>query len=129
MGNDYQGDERRKFFRYNYKKSLRYSVVSPAKGRDPISIFIDGVAKNLSASGILFTTDSAPQISSFLLLDLDYQTASVCEEIEDRALIVNNKLLGKVVRIEDNENGSWDVGVAFVTKSEQLVKEVKNLVR
>ena len=87
------------------------------------------MSKNLSASGILFVTnaDHVPTISSLLVLDLDYRTATICKEIEKRALIVDNKLLGRVVRIDDNEDGTCGVGVAVVTKSESVPKEVEDL--
>ena len=48
-------------------------------------------------------------------------------EIEKRALITNNKLLGRVTRIEDNGDGTCGVGVAFVTKSDRLSEDVKNI--
>lgn len=125
---EYPGNERREFLRYDYDKSLHYSVVSASKDRKPIFEFIKAISKNLSASGILFTTKDVPQISSLLLLNLDYKTVNLCREIEDRVLIVNNKLLGKVVRIEDNKDDLCDVGVAFVTKSEGLSEDIKRFV-
>ncbi len=125
---EYTGNEKREFLRYDYDKPIHYSTVSTSKDRKPISQFVKAVSKNLSASGILFTTKDVPQISSLLLLNLDYRTASICKEIEDRVLIVNNKLLGKVVRVEDNKDDLWDVGVAFVTKSERLSEDINKFV-
>ena len=125
MANAFSGRNRREFLRYRYEKPIHYSMVSSVKDNNPIAeSLIKAVTKNLSASGILFTTDNVPELSSVLILDLDYRTTRICKEIEENALIVNNKLLGKVVRIEDNDNGMCDVGVAFIKKSEELSKDL-----
>ncbi len=131
MVDEHTGMERRGFLRYGFKKELHYSIVSSPKDKSPISSFIKAVSENLSASGILFIIDSVnvPDLSSLVILDLDYRTARVCKEIDSRALIKNNKLLGKVVRIEDNEDGTCGVGVAFITKSGRLEEDVSKLVR
>lgn len=130
MIEEYTGKEKREFLRCDYKKHLHYSIVSSPKDKNAVSSFIKAISKNLSASGLLFITDSVsvPDVSSLVILDLDYRTARVCREIENRALIRNNKLLGRVVRIEDNEDGTCGVGVAFVTKSDRLKEDVKKLV-
>ncbi len=123
--------ERREFLRYGFKKWLHYSLVSSPKDKSPIPPFIKAVSKNLSASGILFITDSVnvPDVSSLVILDLDYKTARICKEIENRALISNNKLFGRVVRIEDNEDGTCGVGVAFITKSGRLEEDISKLIK
>lgn len=123
--NTYKGKERRQFLRYDFEKPLHFSIITSAKDKKGSKDLINAVSKNLSASGILFTTKEVPRISSLLLLDLDYRTANICHEIEKRALILNNKLFGKVVRIEDNDEGTCNVGVAFITKSDKLSEDLK----
>ena len=122
-------NNRREFFRYGYEKPVHYTQVSLAEDRSIASKLIDAVSKNLSASGILFTSRYMPEISSILALDLDYRTTSICKEIEGRVLILNDKLFGKVVRIEDADNGLYDVGVAFIKKSEELAKDIKVIIK
>jgi PilZ domain len=130
MSNNYSGPERREFFRYRFEKTINYKKVAGPKGnKDGSPKLTNAVSKDLSASGLLFSTDSLPELSSLLVLDLDYRTTLVCQEIEEKALIVNNKLLGKVVRIEDTDDGRYDVGVAFIKKSEDLPNEIKNLLK
>ena len=129
MANNYAGIERREFFRYRYEKPIHYKVVNSAKDKNHASKLMNAVSKNLSASGILFASKFLPEISSILVLDLDYRTTRVCQEIEERALILNDKLLGKVVRIEETDDGFYDVGVAFVKKSDTLPKDITNLVK
>lgn len=127
MPSDYTGKDRREFFRYRHEQPARFKEIS---GNDKtISELAGAITKNLSVSGMLFTSEYPPRLSSIIVLDVDYRTSRLCEEIEERALILNNKLLGKVVRIEDNDNGSYDIGVAFVRKTDSLPDNILNLVK
>ncbi len=127
MLGDYTGAEKRAFFRYRHVEPARFKEVSEKE--HTVSDLADAVTKNLSASGMLFTSEYPPRLSSMIVLDVDYRTCRICQEIEERVLIVNNRLLGKVVRIEDNDNGSFDIGVAFIRKSETLPQSVLTLIR
>ncbi len=129
MTEGYVGRDRREFLRYEYESPVRYNEIDTAREKNPVSNLIEAVSKNLSASGISFTTRKAPTISSILVLDLDCRTARVCQEIENRALVVKNKILGKVVRIENNENGFFDVGVAFITKTNRVYDFIEDLIK
>ncbi len=121
--------EKREFLRYDYNKAIRYSTITTGENKSFVSRLLTAVSENLSAAGILFTAKAGelPEIASLLILDLDYKIANVCQEIEKRALIINNKLIGKVVRIEDNEDGTCGIGVAFVKQSDPISKNVKSL--
>lgn len=127
MTTQFKGTEKREFLRYEYNEPIKYSTVNPDEDKNVAKKMIDVTSKNLSASGILFITNSAtiPEISSIVALDLDYKTASICKEIEKRALTSKNKLIGRVVRIEDNEDGTWGVGVAFIKKDDHLSRRLK----
>lgn len=129
MANNYSGKEKREFFRYSHEKPVQYKVLGSSDKGTAGSDFIDAVSKNLSASGVLFTSNYLPKISSIVAIDLDYRTSRVCQEIEDRAMIVDNKMVGKIVRIEENDDGAYDVGVAFVKKSEKLPKDIQSLLK
>jgi hypothetical protein len=128
MNEDYRGEDRRKFLRCNYEHFFSYNAVNLSADKRFMSSLIHAVSRNLSGSGMLFSTTEVPPLSSLLVLSLDYHTARVCEEIEKNALIVNNRVLGKVVRIEERGDGVYDVGVAFVTRSDRLPKDVQSLV-
>ncbi|MBU1006361.1 MAG: PilZ domain-containing protein [Candidatus Omnitrophica bacterium] len=121
---------KRKFLRVAYDKALTYEVIDSSKEKIASNI-ITAISKNLSASGILFITNvtKVPEITSVLALDLDYSTANVCREIEEQALVLNDKIIGKVVRIEDNEDNTCGVGVAFIKKSDPLTKDIKDLLK
>lgn len=126
MSEDYAGREKREFFRYRHEKPANFKEISGSD--NTISDLANAITKNLSASGMLFTSVYPPRLSSIIVLDVDYRTTRLCEEIEERALILNNRLLGKVVRIEDNDNGSYDIGVAFIKKSDTLPNNILALV-
>lgn len=129
MSEGYAGKDRREFFRYKHEKPVQYKVLNPADGKSVSSEFVDAVSKNLSVSGVLFTSRFLPEISSILVLDLDYRTSRICQEIEKRALVIGNRMVGKVVRIEESGNGLYDVGVAFVKKTDRLPKDIKELLK
>jgi hypothetical protein len=124
---EYPGIERREFFRYRHEKPVSFKVIAPAKKE--MSKLNKGLSKNLSASGILFTSKLLPAISSIVVLDLDYRTSRICEEIEENACIMDDKLIGKVARIEDNDDGSYDIGVAFVKKVAGVPEDIKRFIK
>lgn len=119
MAFEHPGKERREFIRYRYDKEMRYDILDLSK-KDCHSGFQQAISSNLSASGILFNTKGSglPSMSSLIVLELDYRTAEICKEIEENIVIVDNKLLGRVVRIEENDDGSYGIGVAFIKKSD-----------
>jgi len=125
MPNDYPGSERREFLRYAHERPAAFKEL-PARDK-AVSEMVKAFTKNLSASGLLFTSRRPPRLSSIIALDVDYRTSRLCEEIEERALVSGNRLIGKVVRIEDNGNGSYDIGVAFIKKSETGIKDLTSL--
>ena len=113
-------NERRQFLRYRYDTEIKFGVIdvnNPNLASSPIV----AASKDVSASGLLFTTKSKelPAIGNLLILNVDIRTADICKEIEERALILDNKLLGRVVRVEENGDGSFSIGVAFVRKSDK----------
>lgn len=120
--------EKREFLRYSYDNPVAYKVLSSARTPNLASKVLDAVARNLSASGMLFSSKFLPEISSIIALDIDFRTSSICREIEENALIVKNKLVGKVVRIEENANGVYGVGIAFIKRSERLPENLEKLI-
>ena len=130
MVGSYTGKERREFVRHDYKKPIHCRTIKSLDGKKSFLPLINGAVKNLSAAGILFIVDSenVPKISNLLLLELEYQTANICKEIESRALIAHNKFLGKVVRIENNIDGTFDVGVALIPKYSHIPEDIKVLI-
>jgi hypothetical protein len=125
----YAGRERREYLRYRYDKPMKFSLLSAVNSGGSGSELAKAMSRDLSASGILFSAarKDAPKIGSVVVLDLDYRTAAICSEVDERALILDNKLIGRVVRLEDNGNDTFDVGVAFVTKTDPISKNVRKI--
>ncbi len=122
-------EDKREFFRYSCDKPITFRILlSPKQGGSKPDM-VSGISQNLSASGILFKSDILPEISSVLELNLDYRTTSICREIEKNAMTVDDKLIGKVVRLESTEDGKYNVGVAFIKKSERLPPEIKDILK
>ncbi len=118
-------DERREFFRVNYSSPLKFKSLS-VRPNEPGN----GSAENISPCGILFqTSQNPPHVASILWMDLDLRTLRICQEIESRALIFNNGVVGKVVRVEQDsaQNNTFDVGVCFLTKSQSESREVQEI--
>lgn len=120
--------ERREFLRYPFDKQVRCRVISTAGIENPVSKVLDTVARNLSVSGVLFASTFVPALSSIVVLEMDYRTTRICQEIEESALIVKNRIIGKVVRIEDSGDGVYGVGVAFIKKLSDLPKNVEEII-
>ena len=114
--------EKREFFRLNFSGAFKF------KSFQPESLETQADTKNISQSGVLFQTKTnPPAISSILWMDLDVRTIKICQEIENRALVFSNGILGKVVRVEENPRSSnaYDVGVCFLTREQQNSSEVQ----
>lgn len=124
---DSDSRDNREFVRYSYAKTINFKVLVSPKHNKSASKLVSGISRNLSASGILFKSDHLPEISSILELDLDYRTTGICHEIEENAMTVDNKLIGKVVRIEEDENGKYNIGVAFIKKTDPLSSEIEKM--
>lgn len=122
-------EEKREFIRYTCEKPVIFKTILSPVHNNAAARLVVGMSKNLSASGILFKSEHLPDISSVLQLELDYRTTNICREVEENALILNEKLIGKVVRIEDTNDGMYYVGVAFIRKNDQLPKEIKDIIR
>ncbi|MFC1590331.1 PilZ domain-containing protein [Candidatus Omnitrophota bacterium] len=118
----YPKSNRREFLRFDFNETIKYSIIKESKQKSLSSELINAISRNLSASGILFVANvgQQPDIASLLVIELDYKTTSICKEIEDSALIMGNRLIGKVVRLEDNEDGTCGVGVAFIKKTDSI---------
>jgi len=114
--------DRRKFFRINFSELLEFKALSE-KGASP------GITKNISQSGILFETyrKNPPELSSLLWLNLDFRVLNICQEIEKHALVVNNGVLGRVVRIEESPKNDqlYDVSLCFLTRDQNNSRDVQ----
>ena len=126
----YTDSERREFFRLNYKTPIRFKSYEAKELQKTAKLVgpLDGTTRNISQNGVLFQTEeNPPQLSSIVWMNLDMRTLKICQEIEAKALIFNNGVLGKVVRVEEdtNNNNTYDIGVCFLRKDQKDSSEVR----
>ena len=124
--------ERREFFRLNFKTPVEFISFNPA--REAAKVVKDkevrGLTSNISQSGILFQTETEPpKVSSLVWMTLDLRTLRICQEIEKKALVHNNGILGRVVRVEESplNRNSFDIGICFLTQEEAKDKQVADI--
>ncbi|OIO37806.1 MAG: hypothetical protein AUJ71_04455 [Candidatus Omnitrophica bacterium CG1_02_49_16] len=128
-----KAEERREFFRVNFSAPLNFKSYAGAPSGSSSRIAgssARAVSQNISQSGILFQTENnPPELSSILWMDLDFRTLNICKEIEKRALVFNNGLLGRVVRVEEDTKSPniYDIGVCFLTQDQRNSKEVEGI--
>ena len=122
----YSNADRREFFRISYKSPLQIKFYDSTAG----ATLQDASTSNISQSGVLFQTgEHPPRLSSLVWMSLDTRTLKICREIESRALILNNGVLGKVVRVEEDagQDKTYDVGVCFLRKDQKESRDVKSV--
>ena len=129
----YTDSERREFFRLNYKTPIRFKSCEGKELQKTAKLVgpLDGTTRNISQNGLLFQTEeNPPQLSSIVWMNLDMRTLKICQEIEAKALIFNNGVLGKVVRVEEDteRNNAYDIGVCFLRKDQKNSVEVQEAI-
>ena len=127
MVQDENSQERREFFRIAFSTPLRFKNCATTQDQASLT---PGTSENISQTGILFQTKNIPpQLSSIVWMALDIRTLKICQEIENRALIFNNGILGRVVRVEEDleQKRVYDVGVCFLKRSQKDTQEVQQI--
>jgi hypothetical protein len=111
----YTGQERREFLRLDCSSPLAYKVCKP----ETLSKLLEGYTVDVSKAGLLCNLKDKVRIEDILWLSFDKNILIICEEIERRSMIYQNGVIGKVVRINGKNNGTFDVGVRFITREEK----------
>jgi len=120
MKNEYAGPERREFVRLDYGSPLDYKVCK----KETISKLLEGYTADVSEAGLLCNIKNRVDQEDILWLSFDRNTLSICEELEKRALIYQNGVIGKVVRVEPKGGENYDVGVRFITREEKNLTHI-----
>ena len=107
--------ERRLFSRIDFAAPLAYKVCN----KDTLSKILQGYTSNISEAGMLCNIREAVNTDDILWLSFDRGILGMCEELEKRALIYQNGVIGKVVRIESKGYDNFDVGIKFITREEK----------
>ena len=108
-------EERREFERLKYSAPLGFKVCN----RDTISKLCSGYTVDISQSGLCCSLKEKVDPDDILWLAFDRSTLNFCRELEKRALIYQNGIIGNVTRVEPGETGNYNVGVRFITLQEK----------
>ncbi|MFA5311572.1 MAG: PilZ domain-containing protein [Candidatus Omnitrophota bacterium] len=106
---------RRLFSRIDFAAPLAYKVCN----KETLSKILQGYTSNISEAGMLCNIREAVNPDDILWLSFDRGTLGMCEELEKRALIYQNGVIGKVVRIQSRGYDNFDVGIKFITREEK----------
>lgn len=120
MESNYSGKERRAFVRLDYTAPISYKVCK----KKTISKLLEGYSSNVSESGLLCNINQKVDKDDILWVSFDRATLNICEELEKRALIYQNGVIGKVARIEYKAKDSFDVGIHFLTREEKNITNI-----
>ncbi len=112
---EFQGIERRKAGRVEYAVPLSYKVCK----EETISKLLEGYTSNISPQGLLCNIKERVSTDNILWLVFDRDTLDFCSQIEKSSLVYQRGIVGKVVRVQDGQNGTYDVGIRFITREEK----------
>jgi hypothetical protein len=111
----YDAKERRDFLRIDFATPLACKICK----RETLDKLLNGYTSNISQSGLLCNIRERVSENDILWLSFDRSVLNICEELEKRAFIYQSGIVGKVVRIVPVNDGSFDLGVKFVTREEK----------
>lgn len=116
----YKGTERRKFVRLDFTVPLAYKVCK----KKTISKLLQGYTSNISQAGLLCNIKDKVHKNDLLWLAFDRTTLAICEQLEKESFIYQNGIIGRVARIERKKNGTYDVGIQFITRKERNLTHI-----
>ncbi len=117
---EYKGRERRDFMRLDYRTPLAYKVCR----EETIEKLLQGYTADISQSGLLCNIKDRVNKDDIIWLSFDRGTLDLFEEIERRSLIYQNGIIGRVVRIEQRNDDTYNVGVQFITREEKNLTNI-----
>ncbi|MDD5731164.1 MAG: PilZ domain-containing protein [Candidatus Omnitrophica bacterium] len=113
-------EERREFARLKHSAPLGFKICN----KDTISKLCAGYTVDISQSGLLCSISERVNQDDILWLSFDRSTLDFCKDMEKRALIYQNGIIGNVTRVEPEPTGSYNVGIRFITRQE---KDAENI--
>jgi len=120
MEANFSGSEKREFVRLEFSSPLSYKVCKP----ETITTLLNGYTSNISESGILCSINQLVNNNDILWLSFDRGVLAICEDLERKTMIYQGGIIGKVVRILDKEDGTYEIGLRFITREEEKFKNV-----
>lgn len=116
----YKGKERRQFVRLDYLAPLACKVCK----RSTVSKILQGYTSNISQAGLLCNIKDKVKKDDLLWLSFNRDILDFCADLEKRSLVYQNGVIGKVVRIERKIDGTYDIGIQFITREEKNLTNI-----
>lgn len=116
----YKGKERRGFVRLSYSVPLDLKVCK----RETISKLLEGYTSDISQSGLLCNIKDKVKKGDIIWLCFDRATLNICEELEKKAFIYQGGIVGRVARIGNKGNKTYDVGIKFISRQEDNLTRI-----
>ena len=113
-------NERRKFMRLDYSKPLAYKVCR----KETLTKLLDGYTSNVSEAGLQCVLKDKVHSGDILWLSFDRSVLLVCQELEKRTLVYQGGIVGKTVWVEARSDGTYNVGVQFITREEKNLDHI-----
>ncbi len=107
--------ERRSVVRVTCQTPLTFKVCK----EETVSIILQGYTHDISRDGLRCTIAEKVPLGCTLWLKLDTDALILCEEVEKRAVILQHGILGKVIWIEKQDDGNYDIGLQFIVREEK----------
>lgn len=120
MEANFNGSEKRDFIRLEFSTPLTYKVCKP----ETISILLNGYTSNISESGILCNINHQVNDNDILWLVFDRGVLAICENLEKKTMIYQGGIIGKVMRVEVKTDGTYEIGLRFITREEGNLKNI-----
>lgn len=116
----YKRTERREFVRLDYVTPFAYKVCK----KKTISKLVKGYTSNISQAGLLCNIKDKVKKDDILWVSFDRDTLDICQDIEKRSFIYQNGIIGKVARTKQQKDGTYNVGVQFITREEKNLTHI-----
>ncbi len=116
----YAGPERRKFVRLDYVTPLGYKICK----KETLDKILQGYTANISENGLLCNIKDSVKKNDILWIAFDRGALGLCENMERKALIYQNGIIGKVARVEHKKDNTYNVGINFITKEEKNLTNI-----
>ncbi len=108
--------DRRAAIRIAHQTPLTFKVCK----EETVSKIMQGYTQNISKDGLCCTITEEVPIGCTLWVRLDVDSLALCEELENKAVILQHGMLGKVVWVEKIKDANYDVGLQFITREEKI---------
>ena len=120
MKKTYKGPERRKFLRLDYTTPLACKVCK----KKTISNLFNGYIADVSQSGLRCKIKEKMKKGDILWLSFDRTTLHICEDLERKAFIYQQGIIGRVVWVKPKGKTTYEVGLQFVTRQEKNLTNI-----